>query len=98
MSGRVVKSAFIPHSCCTGWTWKPVTPSMPPSVVLYRGMYGIPPTVQEYPKDTVWECDCGRRWVSEGPRPWDLGPGWRLERRGERRRRLGLRWWQREAK
>ena len=44
----------------------------------------------DHPGD-VYECgDCGRTWVSVN------GSGrWRIEFKSERRRRLGLRWWQR---
>lgn len=99
--GRVVKQVVIPHECAPGWTWKPFTEcsGIPPVVPGGTGgRFGVPPTVQQYPKGTFWECDCGRHWVSTGPDPWKLGPGWRPETRRQRRRRLGLRWWQKEAK
>lgn len=95
----VVKPAVIPHSCDPGWTWKPIPEGGP--LLLPGGMggkYGVPPSPREFPKGTVWRCDCGRHWVSLGA-PNRYSPGfceWRPESRGERRRRLGLRWWQKE--
>lgn len=44
----------------------------------------------DHPGD-VYECqECGRTWVSVNG--WGR---WRIEFKSERRRRLGLRWWQR---
>jgi hypothetical protein len=56
------------------------------------------------PAGTVWQCGCGQVWVVEsidhvsyGGRTTVAHNEWRRETRRERRRRLGLRWWQREA-
>ena len=87
MSGQVIKQVVHPHSCYPGWRWKPITKDsgIPPLVPGGEGgCYGIPPTTWEFPKGTVWRCDCGMVWVSEGDDPWSLGPGWRKERRMER--------------
>jgi hypothetical protein len=99
-SGRVVQPAVIPHSCWPGWTWKPISEGMTDLHIRggKGGRYGVPPTAQQYPKGTVWACDCGRHWLSTGRDPWTAGPGWRPETRRERRRRLGLRWWQKGAR
>lgn len=99
--GSVVKQAVIPHSCSPGWTWKPITDDMDHLRIGggKGGRYGVPPTPWTHPAGTVWRCDCGRHWVSLGARD-RYSPGfceWRPETRRERRRRLGLRWWQREA-
>lgn len=70
MTGRVVSKPPQKHQCSPGWTWKPHPDG---------GRYGIPPHVGDYPKGTVWECDCGTKWVSLGRRGvgnffpvWDL--------------------------
>lgn len=45
------------HACSPGWTWDEGVG------FLDKGLYGTPPSPQEYPRGTVWECDCGRTWV-----------------------------------
>lgn len=54
---------------------------------------------------TVWRCGCGDVWVVVYVDTTDYGGmtmvghhEWQRETRRQRRRRLGLRWWQREAK
>lgn len=101
MSGQVVHQVVIPHACNPGWTWKPITEDMPELHGLggVGGQYGVPPSPSDFPAGTVWACDCGQHWVSLGE-PDPYSPGfceWRKETRRERRRRLGLRWWQRET-
>ena len=94
MSGRVVQQAVIPHSCAPGWRWKPITEGSGLHLVPggMGGLYGVPPTLHEFPKGTVWACDCGQHWVSRGNTDIDgwmhVGLGWRRERWWERRRRL----------
>ena len=101
MTGKVVKRVPLPHVCDPGWKWTPF-----PEGHVFAGMpapagcHGTPPSPSEYPKGTVWECSCGQFWVSRGAPRWPdiYRPGvclWRRESRRERRRRLGLRWWQR---
>jgi hypothetical protein len=60
------------------------------------GLYGIPPASWDYPRGTVWECHCGKTWVSLGA-PFVNMPGdchfkpesqfarWRRTRRERRR-------------
>jgi hypothetical protein len=71
MSGRVISKPPREHHCRPGWTWKPCShdrsdymPCAWPADEPHS--YGIPPTPWDYPKGTVWECDCGKRWVSGG--------------------------------
>lgn len=76
------------HHCSPGWTWRASTGEGIGAVP--KGMrYGIPPTPWDYPKGTVWQCECGQTWVSQGS-PAAGRPGWctfRREGRFERRRR-----------
>lgn len=88
MSGGVIQQARTEHACRPGWRWREsggegfgATPK--------GTVYGIPPTPWEYPKGTVWACDCGRTWVSQGSPGFGM-PGfcmWRRELRFERWRR-----------
>jgi len=58
--------------------------SLPPGTVEL-----VPPSPYEYPQGTVWVCQCGQGWVSEGA-PAAHMPGrctFRREGRLERRRR-----------
>lgn len=94
MSGKVVKQAVIPHSCNPGVRWEPM---MDEETAAFRGLgkggeYAVFPRPGEFPKGTVWACDCGQHWVSLGNtcvKGWmHVGLGWRRERWWERRRRL----------
>lgn len=103
--GEVVKTVVLPHECSPGWRWEPIPKGV--HIGLHglvpqeseRGRYGVPPSPWDYPKGTVWRCgNCGQHWVSQGALDAGLHAGivgWRRESRWERRRRLGLRWWQR---
>lgn len=60
--------------------------------------------VRGLPAGTVWRCACDVVWVvvdvaavSYGGRTTVAHREWERETRRQRRRRLGLRWWQREA-
>lgn len=89
MSGRVVNSPARPHRCAPGVTYKES---------VGEGLYALPkgtllaqlPTPYDYPSGTVWQCECGLTWVSEGS-PAINQPGvcaWRREGRFERWRRI----------
>lgn len=92
MSGRVVAMPAPVHRCAPGWTYR--TPD-PVEAIGHPGWdwdtrLAYPPDARDYPRGTVWECDCGKTWVSTGP-PNGRSPGivdFRPERRLERRRRL----------
>ncbi len=92
--GRTVVQGSTPHACAPGWEWRdiPETPpgSTPPmSFPAGYSRYGVPPDPWRFPEDTVWECDCGRSWVSRGSVYMNT-PGmvfWRPEGRVERWRR-----------
>jgi hypothetical protein len=79
-TGRIVSTPPRGHSCDPGWqtcTGEDGT------------RYGIPPASWDYPKGTVWECGCGRTWVSRGAIAPN-SPGfvdWRREGRRSRWRR-----------
>lgn len=62
MSGQIVARPAARHACNPGWRneFRDGPPFGP-------GMYAIPPDASDYPKGTVWECECGRTWVSTGP-------------------------------
>lgn len=96
------QTVVLPHECHPGWRWVPIPDGTDIGLLgipSSGARYGIPPSPWEYPKGTVWRCDnCKRHWVSLGQvfRPGVCG--WRPEFRRERRRRLGLKWWQREAR
>lgn len=84
MTGQVVSKPTQKHTCAPGWGLE-FTDGPP----FGPGWYSTPPDAREFPKGTVWECDCGVTWVSTGP----IAPnspgfiGFRRERRRERRRR-----------
>lgn len=70
----------------------------PPDADFLRWVHG-------HPVGTVWECPCGRVWhVVHVPIEHRGGHcivahrEWRPETRRQRRQRLGLRWWQKEAR
>lgn len=75
------------HHCGPGWTWtfREDGPAGP-------GRYGSPPTIYDYPRGTVWACECGQHWVSQGhfESSWLtlMEPVWRRESWWERRKRL----------
>ena len=81
------------HACSPGWTYSEPELSdrtMWLGAPLFPGQrIAHPPSGYDYPEGTVWQCECGRTWVSAGP-PGRCSPGlvnFRPERRGERRRR-----------
>jgi hypothetical protein len=77
VSGEVVSRPQRKHQCAPGWRLAP------------SGLHAIPPSAYDYPKGTVWQCECGQTWVSKGA-PTPSSPGfctWRREGRWERRRR-----------
>lgn len=87
-------AAEVPHSCDL------------PALLEFgppRSSIGVPTIRQPHPPGTRFLCDgCARVHVvvwEPGGRYGNVyragGPAWRLETRRERRRRLGLRWWQR---
>ena len=87
MSGRILhEPAPPPHTCA-----------------IPGGLFGVIST--GYRAGTVWQCDCKTVWVVEYEPPRTVGNmymaggnSWRRETRRERRRRLGVRWWQREGR
>lgn len=85
MSGRIVAKPEPGHACAPGWATYTTGPEAEP---FGAGTWASPPNEADYPKGTVWECDCGRTYVSLGSiTPGDRTPRWRKERRRERRRR-----------
>lgn len=93
---KIVHTPVLPHSCDPGWTWTPIPDDEREALQLVPGgkggRYGKPPSSYDYPKGTVWECDCGNTWISTGPlySNWPGSCGFRREgrfarRRGERR-------------
>jgi hypothetical protein len=100
VSGKVIARPERRHDCAPGWTYGPVSDGIrdaePPFDVLpghglaAGSRRAYPPDSRLYPKGTVWECECGRAWVSTGPVAWN-SPGFinfRREHWWERRRRL----------
>ncbi len=88
MGGKAVFTPEWQHACAPGWTTEQSEGT--PDGLFPAGCYALPPQAHLYPRGTVWECGCGRTWVSAGPAaPRSPGfIGFRPERRGERRRRL----------
>jgi hypothetical protein len=79
-TGRVVVMPAAEHRCAPGWRSK---------VASDGKRYSIPPSSFDCPKGTVWECGCGRAWVSRGAIS-PHSPGftyWRREGRWSRWRR-----------
>lgn len=84
MSGRVLVRGSVRHECAPGWRdeW-----SDGDDFGSRPGWYGVPPSPREFPPGTVWQCECGRTWVSLPTIPGSPGVcRWRRERH------LG-RWW-----
>lgn len=83
MSGQVISRPEREHVCSPGRTY-----GLAESGPFVGQRYGIPPSAYDYPKGTLWECECGKVWVSRAPRPGSPGLcDWRRETRRERRRR-----------
>jgi hypothetical protein len=87
----VVARPATRHECSPGWTYsEPGEDCGPPfGAAPPGGRWTYPPAARDYPKGTVWQCDCGQTWISTGPIASNA-PGiidFRRERRGERRRR-----------
>jgi len=84
MNGRIVSRLPEEHRCVPGWTEGEPVKDRPGYV------YHMPPEPRLFPKGTVWECGCGKTWVSTGPiasnSPGFIG--FRPERRRERKRRV----------
>lgn len=83
-----------PHACAPPeiWTFGPIKDGVPTIEHYYRG-------------GTVWQCSCGVAQIvcwkpaeRVGNMHFAGGWVWRRETRHQRRKRLGLRWWQREAR
>lgn len=81
MSGVVFRPPSV-HTCAPGWEWTPVTPGSG----IPGTHYGTPPTEDSHPRGTVWECDCGTRWISRGVLGWTVA--WEREGRFARWRRI----------
>lgn len=85
---RVVHKPERPHRCDPGWRVEAVNDT----TLLPFTHHSIPPDPWDYPRGTVWECDCGRRWVSTGAIADNMPGvlGWKPEGRiaAWRRRRL----------
>jgi hypothetical protein len=79
-------------------------PGSPPhTCAIPGGVFGVVSTLHR--EGTVWECDCETVWVVVRVPAADYGTQrivahneWRRETRKQRRSRLGLHWWQREAR
>lgn len=94
MTGRYLHVAEHEHTC------------RPPDVYTFGPPRsgGSVPTATCLAVGTVWECECSTVFVvvdvpvirARGGYMAG-GPAWRPETRRQRRKRLGLRWWQREA-
>jgi len=93
MTGRVIARPERKHECAPGWTYGPVSDgTSKPGELLHLDAgerVAHPPSGYDYPEGTVWQCECGRTWVSTGP-PAPNRPGmtdFRPESRRKRRRR-----------
>lgn len=88
---RVVSRPPAVHVCRPGCEEHPAAPDGP-----LAGMVTVsPPWPPNFPRGTVWECDCGTRWISRGVVPARLNHGyaaagleWEREGWFARRRRL----------
>ena len=88
MTGRVIATPTPKHDCAPGWTTHYAPGNSRP---FGPGWYSSPPSAYDYPKGTIWECPCGRTWVSTGPPAPNMPgvTGWRRERWWERHKRRG---------
>lgn len=41
-------------------------PADPAGSLAGKTLVGEPPLAPDFPRGTVWECDCGTRWISRG--------------------------------
>lgn len=96
MTGHVVYRPSGEHECNPGVTYRPwpEDSEIPPPFEGARLVDN--PEVRDYPRGTVWECECGTTWVSRGAAPtppgWHLAEGsrdvlWKRESRRARRKR-----------
>ena len=83
-SGHVVSVPELMHECDPGW--RPYYVAERDLLGFGPGWYLHPPDERDFPKGAVWECSCGRTWVSLGRRN-GLWCNFRRERKRERRRR-----------
>lgn len=87
MNDGVIVRPQRSHSCAPGVTyrWSDGDPIWGLNAVRYAEI----PSQYTHPAGTVWQCECGKTWVSKPPR-WVNAPGdvsWRREHWWERRRR-----------
>lgn len=84
------------HACAPGWTWRPWSEDSDVPPPHADASTGTPPLLRDFPRGTVWECECGSTWVSRGSAPTPVnmsyGPGmepveWKRESRRARRKR-----------
>lgn len=73
-----------------------------PAIRDFGSRNGMPYTIRLVNEGARFYCDCGRVWVCvmspARRRRYGYSPRsltWTAENRGQRRQRLGLRWWQR---
>lgn len=68
--GRVISVPERKHVCAPGWAELPPVTGHPATgdvMPLPPGMRRVaPPSAYDYPAGTVWECACGKTWVSKG--------------------------------
>ena len=82
--GQVISRPQREHACDPGW--RPYYVAEGDPLGFGPGWYTHPPWASDYPKGTVWQCDCGQVWVSSRA---ERGMAvFRRERRRERHRRL----------
>lgn len=79
-TGRVIATPPRKHDCAPGWTARAASDG--------KGRVLDPPSATDYPKGTVWECPCGKTWVSRGSAgTYSNAAYWRRESRAARWRR-----------
>lgn len=89
--GQVVAHPQRGHECNPGVRWAEfggqTHEGLPPEEL--GSLYAIIPSQYSHPAGTVWQCDCGKTWVSKPPRyaNWPGDVTWRREHWWERRRR-----------
>jgi len=94
--GVVVHRPAGEHECNPGVTHKPIQEGSDLASLHPGALYAAVPNASDYPRGTVWKCNCGTTWVSLGLTGGGLqrgggyaAPGleWKRESTRTRRRR-----------
>jgi hypothetical protein len=66
VTGRVVYCPQGPHECNPGVIHKPIPEGSDLASLHPGAQFAVLPGRYDHPRGTVWKCDCGTTWVSQG--------------------------------